>query len=147
VADPSVRLGALARERDPERVFAAVCAASPETIDPTLAWTLRRIAAVFAGEGHDTALRASAALGYLTGRVALGVADRGAGGGEPDLGRAQRLLARVEEYDIGELEAALGPLAERPLAIAGDDAANRGVLLIGVGVALAEDELAGGADA
>ncbi len=140
MADPVARLGALADQRDPERVFADVCAASPATIDPTLAWTLRRVAQVYAADRPDTALRASAALGYLTGRAALGRAGA-AGRGTPDLDHALRLLERVETYDFGALETALGLLAERPLALAGDDATNRGVLWIGAAVALAEDEL------
>ncbi|MES1248608.1 MAG: hypothetical protein ABUS54_13145 [Actinomycetota bacterium] len=144
MTDPAARLAALARERDPDTVFAAASAASPASFDATVTWTLRRVAAVFAGGANDTAYRACAALGYLTGRLVLdGRRPHAQTDAAPDPARAQRLLERVRTYDLAALERALGPVAAPPLQLVRDDATRRTVLRTGIGLALAEDELDG----
>lgn len=139
--DGVARLRECARGLDPDTVLAAARATDPETIDPTAKLTLRRVAAVLSERGGPAyrTLLGCAGGGYLAGTVVLDGGSVAGGTAAPDPARVRRLLSRVREYDLDALDAALGPLAEL------HDATARTAFRLGLGLAVAEDELRRGA--
>ena len=151
-ADSVARLAEYARLRDPDALLASVLGASPETIGATARSALLDVTALVGRRRGAAAGRSAggcAAVGYETGRLVLGTSSGAPARGSEtvDAALAREMLVRVSAYGLPALEKALGPLAERPLAsIASLDPATQGTarkaFRVGIGVALAEFELA-----